>query len=519
MTPYCRFVDVFGEQVNRDLYQLALVKRPAFTRSKTSPGKHYTDWRRSTVIYDNQLTGATARLDAEVRARLPDVMRALGIPTFRVASLEMQLTSHNDGEYDKTHGDSGTPDTAGRVVTFVYYFHAVPKRFSGGELVLHGPDGHDYPVEPENDTIVFFNSRTMHEVRPVVCPSRAFEDGRFTLNGWVRRSAQVRRDDYFNERIFSRPALNRRPAVAAALASRPAPMATRSSVADPMPSSTGASGSTANGDQAVALLRLYGDLNRQSPRAGAVDVVSELSGVEFFERYYTKNRPVLLKAAVTASEAVRRWSPVYFRERFGTVPVEITASRNRDDDYELHFRQTLRTVTLAEFVDRLSTESETNDFYLVARNYFFDNPALRGLRDDLAPPPEIIDVTDGSPGTAKLWFGPKGTVTPLHFDEHSILFTQVHGRKQFKLIPSFDHPYMYARNTFYSGVDASNVDLSRFPLFQNVSMAEVVVEPGDALFLPVGWWHWARSLDVSISVTFSSFRVHDRNTALRSAGR
>jgi hypothetical protein len=42
----------------------------------------------------------------------------------------------------------------------------------------------------------------------------------------------------------------------------------------------------------------------------------------------------------------------------------------------------------------------------------------------------------------------------------------------------------------------------------------VVVEPGDGLFLPVGWWHWARALDVSISATFSSFRVDGRNTQL-----
>jgi phytoene dehydrogenase-like protein len=37
----------------------------------------------------------------------------------------------------------------------------------------------------------------------------------------------------------------------------------------------------------------------------------------------------------------------------------------------------------------------------------------------------------------------------------------------------------------------------------------------DLLFLPVGWWHWVRALDVSISATFSSFREPERNTALR----
>jgi hypothetical protein len=47
-----------------------------------------------------------------------------------------------------------------------------------------------------------------------------------------------------------------------------------------------------------------------------------------------------------------------------------------------------------------------------------------------------VGLAGDRPGTAKLWIGPKGTVTPLHFDEHSILFAQVHGRKHSKLIPA-----------------------------------------------------------------------------------
>ena len=35
--------------------------------------------------------------------------------------------------------------------------------------------------------------------------------------------------------------------------------------------------------------------------------------------------------------------------------------------------------------------------------------------------------------------------------------------------------------------------------------ATVDVEAGDALFVPVGWWHHVRALSVSISVAFSGF--------------
>jgi ribosomal protein L16 Arg81 hydroxylase len=36
-------------------------------------------------------------------------------------------------------------------------------------------------------------------------------------------------------------------------------------------------------------------------------------------------------------------------------------------------------------------------------------------------------------------------------------------------------------------------------------VADVILEPGETLFMPVGWWHHARALDVSITVTFTSF--------------
>ena len=49
-----------------------------------------------------------------------------------------------------------------------------------------------------------------------------------------------------------------------------------------------------------------------------------------------------------------------------------------------------------------------------------------------------------------------------------------------------------------------HVDYERYPEFRQVTVVDVVIGPGDLLFLPIGWWHHVRGLDVSITMTSSS---------------
>ena len=512
--------NLFGEHVNRELYRFALTKQAHFTRSRTSPNRDYPDWRRSTVIYDDQLSEFAGMLERSIRAYLPGALPALHIPEFEVAALEIQLTNHNDGEYYRWHTDNGTQRTASRVVTFVYYFHALPKRFTGGELVLYGHDGGTSVVEPDNDTLVLFGSGTRHEVRPVSCPTRSFADGRFTVNGWVRRASRVRRDGYFDQKIFGPPV---RPSSSGSILPIERPRAGSTTGERGWQSQTSCRCSTPPSPDAAAhataLLDLYSELYRQSRRAKMVDVLTAITAEEFYEGYYYASRPCVLKGRMRSSPAVREWTPQFFGQGYSAVPVQVTMHREADADYEVNFARTTRTIALGEFIQRLEAEPQSNDYYLVARNFFFDNPALQTLRKDLHPPPDIIDTDDDRRGVVKLWFGPKGTVTPLHYDEHSILFCQIYGRKHFKLIPPFDTPKLYVRQHFYSAVDPAQPDVRRYPAFLQANVVDVFLEPGDILFLPVGWWHWAKAQDISISATFCSFRVPGSNTVLATGRR
>jgi SM-20-related protein len=174
------------------LVDYVLQNESAFVPTTTSTNE--ANYRRSMIMYS--FPEFSQLITKRIKAILPDVFRKLKIEAFPISEIESQLTSHNNGNYYKIHNDNGHPDIATREFTYVYYFYQEPKAFLGGELLIYDSKIENnyyvnaetfHAVEPRNNSIVFFLSRYLHEVLPVSCPSEAFADSRFTINGWVRR--------------------------------------------------------------------------------------------------------------------------------------------------------------------------------------------------------------------------------------------------------------------------------------------------------------------------------------------
>jgi SM-20-related protein len=120
---------------------------------------------------------------------LPTIFETLHIKPF-TPSFELEFVAHGNGDFFTLHRDTGK--YYHRIITAVYYFHALPKAFSGGELRLHslaasGEPGTFVDISPEFDTVVYFPSMFLHEVLPIEAPSGAFFDSRFAINCWVVR--------------------------------------------------------------------------------------------------------------------------------------------------------------------------------------------------------------------------------------------------------------------------------------------------------------------------------------------
>ncbi|KAI1207082.1 Clavaminate synthase-like protein [Annulohypoxylon truncatum] len=170
--------------------------------------------------------------------------------------------------------------------------------------------------------------------------------------------------------------------------------------------------------------------------------------------------------------------------------------------------------------------------YLAQHPLFTQLPILRNdiLVPDYcytAPPKHPTDPTIDQPELDEpllnAWFGPPGTITPLHNDPYHNILAQIVGRKYLRLYSPLNTGRMQARGR-ENGVEMGNTSLMDVGVvegwdvgagyeeggptnedltsFKEIPFSDCILEPGDVLYIPIGWWHYVRGLSVSFSVSF-----------------
>ena len=180
------------------LLDFVMAHEPEFRQSTILPpgeeqGHVDERLRRSRTL--DRLESFEPMFAERIREVIGPVLTRLDLPAFPLGRIEMQVTASNDGDFFRMHRDDDGTTT--RELTFVYFFHREPRRFSGGELrifdndIVDGrivPTDRSQTLSPRQDVMVFFPAHNEHEVLPVRVPSKAFGDSRFTVNGWVHRA-------------------------------------------------------------------------------------------------------------------------------------------------------------------------------------------------------------------------------------------------------------------------------------------------------------------------------------------
>ncbi len=191
---------------------------------------------------------------------------------------------------------------------------------------------------------------------------------------------------------------------------------------------------------------------------------------------------------------VQRWplsrlAPDVLRQQFSHVPV-----RARVGDYintAFAADRAMQDMSMGQYLDLVAEGKDALPPYL-------GNLELREL-NRLCHWPTYFDKM----GPPRFWVGPAGTVTPLHCDYDDNIFAQVWGRKRIFLSPPHHDVFLYPSEAnailFGSPFDPEAPDFERFPLTRQATMIECIVEPGDMLYVPAGWYHQVRALTFSLS--------------------
>lgn len=191
---------------------------------------------------------------------------------------------------------------------------------------------------------------------------------------------------------------------------------------------------------------------------------------------------------------VNRWplsalTPQTLRDRFSDLPV-----RARVGDYiNTAFApdRAMQDMSMLEYLELVSTGTQDLPPYL-------GNLELREL-NSMCHWPAYFDKM----GPPRFWLGPSGTVTPLHCDYDDNIFAQIWGTKRIFLSPPHHDEFLYTREAnailFGSPFNPEAPDFEKFPLARQALMVECIVNPGDLLYVPAGWYHQVRSLTFSLS--------------------
>lgn len=182
--------------------------------------------------------------------------------------------------------------------------------------------------------------------------------------------------------------------------------------------------------------------------------------------------------------------------RARVVPVELGADYTRDDWGQM-------LMPWEDFLRSLSATQQDEVRYLAQHDLLKQFPALR---DDIVVPDYVYADVPGARDTLLLnaWVGRAGAGSPAHFDEFANCYCVVTGRRIAWLAPPSTGRAMDAEgNTARVDVFAVQQQQQSEAFAQGVlpHALAAVLEAGDMLYIPRGWWHAFRIVETSFAVS------------------
>ncbi|KTD43147.1 cupin-like domain-containing protein [Legionella parisiensis] len=177
--------------------------------------------------------------------------------------------------------------------------------------------------------------------------------------------------------------------------------------------------------------------------------------------------------------------------RFGADPCRLSAES----------QDKLMSLPFTDFIDRVLASNKENGFYYLQQGSLLTD--YDELKSDWTLP---SCISSKQLKAVNLWIGPEGGVSVLHYDRSNNFLIQLAGLKKVVLYDPLQCFKLYPFNILSDAHHISRIenieqpDLIRYPRFKQTNSIEVLLKPGETLYIPPYWWHQVYSLEPTISV-------------------
>ncbi len=237
-----------------------------------------------------------------------------------------------------------------------------------------------------------------------------------------------------------------------------------------------------------------------------VEIKQGVAPNEFIDEYLKKSKPLVIRSGLHWKAF--SWTPSYLKDTLPNNIIEIEAncfySLNNEEEVRSSF---YRRMPLHDAIDLITQNKKKDIRYYISQKDIRDE--FPNLLNDFDRPIWNQEITEYGKGQINFWLGQAGNKTPLHFDQSQNFLVQIFGKKRIRLFPPSQTKNLYRHTPLTRGAphlsqipDIDSVDYTKFPQFKNAKSFELILNPGETLFIPAGWWHDVRSLDDSISINF-----------------
>ncbi|CAN5187629.1 hypothetical protein BH23BAC2_BH23BAC2_15820 [soil metagenome] len=224
--------------------------------------------------------------------------------------------------------------------------------------------------------------------------------------------------------------------------------------------------------------------------------VKGISKEEFLRDYFIPERPVVFEDLTRDWPASRKWDLDYFREKAGDIEVPLYDGKPAKGRQKSH--GPAMKITFAEYINIL--RQGPTDLRMFFFNLLQNCP---DLVNDFTYPDLGVKFFKKLP---VLFVGGEGGKVVMHYDmdlANNFHFNFV-GEKRVILFAPDQTKYLY--KVPYSIVSMEIIDMDRpdFKKYPALAMAkgfEVLLKPGEALFIPSKWWHYIRYQSPCLSLT------------------